>query len=129
MSFSPVGSLAVDGLRELQKAARSSDKELAKFVRTGIREIAKPVARTAELLASTEIRKMTPAWDAVKVGSTQRDVYIAPQHPKTHLRKRKRPNMAGLLLNRAYGPAVEKHEPRIVREFEQFLDRLNRKEW
>lgn len=116
----------VRGMAELQRALTVADRDVRLGVRREMRETAEPVRRDAETLAGMRIRNIGPRWDAMRVGVTQRSVYVAPRqravrrgdHPA------KRPNLAGLLMSRAMQPALERNEPQVRRAFDEMLGQM-----
>lgn len=119
-------TLRVEGLRDLQRAFKLADKELAKELRSTLRDTAEPVRADAERLAVAGIETIGIPWSRMRVGVTQTSVYVAPKR-RGGQRDRRRPNLAGLLLDRAMLPALRRNEPRVVREMEQMLDRVGRR--
>jgi elongation factor P--beta-lysine ligase len=120
----------VEGLRDLHRAFRRADKELIKELRTSLRKVAEPVRVDAEHLALTEIRKMTLPWSVMRVGVTQREVYVAPKlrGVKTRGRDpRRRPNLFDLLLTRVLEPALAHNQERVVYEVEKMLGSVAQK--
>ena len=127
----PVEALHVEGLRELGRAFRLADKELAKELRLALKTVAEPVRVDAEHLALTEIRKMTIPWSEMRVGGgAARSIYVAPKlrGVKTRGRDpRRRPNLFDLLLTRSLEPALAHNEGRVVVEMEKLLETIGRK--
>lgn len=115
-------AVRVQGLRELQRAFRVADKELAKELRGTLREVAEPVRAEAEQLAVTRISRMTVPWSRMRVGVTQSTVYVAPRRKGVRGRShpRSRPNLFDLLMGRSLQPALDHNEQRI----EQAVDRM-----
>lgn len=116
------GAVAIKGLRELQRDLNSYSKAAKKAVRVELAAVAEPVRATAEQLAAANISHIGPVWERMRVGITTSLVYVAP---KT---RRKlgtgRPNLAGLLDDRAMQPALDQHEHGIESALEAMLDRL-----
>jgi hypothetical protein len=63
----------------------------------------------------------------MRVGVTQTSVYVAPRHRGTRDGRRRRPNLAGLLLQRSMLPALTRNQPRVVREVDEMLAKVGRK--
>jgi hypothetical protein len=117
----------VSGLSDLQAAFKDADKQLRLGIRGELRQIAEPVAREAEQLALSSIRRMprSPNWSRMRVGVTRNLVYVAPRQKGTRGRgPRRRPNLADLLMGRAMEPALERNTAGIERHFDQLLDRV-----
>lgn len=115
----------IEGFRELNRALRFIDKNVAKEIRDEFREAAEPVRASAETLAVSRIRNIGPVWSRMRVGSTAREVYVAPR-----ARRRggsPRPNVGRLLFEQSMVPALEKHRGEIEKRTEDVLDRLGRK--
>jgi hypothetical protein len=119
------GSVQVLGLRELKRAFKRMGAELNTELRKELIKAAKPVAEEAESLALTKIRNMptSPDWADMRIGVTAAAiVYIVP------LRKNrgnpKRPNLKGLLLNRAMEPALVNKQGEVVLGVDRMLGRL-----
>ena len=119
--------VAVRGLRQLSAAFAKSDREVRLGWRRGLRDLAEPVRRDAESLAGQEISRIGPAWRRMRTGVTRRAVYVAPRQrgiKATGDRRRARPNLADLLMDRAMEPALHAHEPEIETRVDQLLDRM-----
>jgi hypothetical protein len=115
-------SIKVHGLRELQRDLKKYQSDLAKELRGELKDAAEPVRVEAERLALQDIRNIGPTWSGMRVGVTGRMVYVAPK------RRRKggspRPNLAGLLMEKAMQPALDKHEGDVVNKVEDLIDHL-----
>jgi hypothetical protein len=120
------GTVHVQGLRELQRALKKLESELAGEIRRELHDLAKPVAVEASRLAAEEITNITPRWAAMKTGATMRGAYIAPAARRG--RGTGRPNLAGLLMTRAMLPAAEHRRDDVIRGLEHMIDRLARRE-
>ena len=121
----------VKGLREMSRAFAKADKNLKKELTTTLKKVAEPVRADASRLARHEIRNIHtaqgPDWSDMRTGVTTSVVYVAPK-----VRRRTigtpRPNLAGLLMDRAMQPALDAHEGDIERELGNMLDEIG-KEW
>lgn len=119
-------TVRIRGLRELNRAFKVADKSLHTRWRLEQRSIGEPVAATAQQLAIGRIPSLaqSPSWGLMKVGVTQRVVYVAPKG------KRKggspRPNFGQLLMERAMAPALQMHEADTLLRFERLLDQMER---
>lgn len=122
------GTVAVRGYRELSAAFAALDKEQKKKLPLVMREVAEPVRRDAETFASQRVRNIDAGdpWARMRTGVTRRLVYVAPKQRgvKGRDRRRRRPNLATLLAERALEPALHRHEADIERALDQALDRL-----
>lgn len=105
--------------RNLAKA----DKEVAKELRGTLRKAAEPLRADAEGRAEREITNIGPRWGRMRIGVTQSMVYVAPRE-RGRRGRLKRPNLAGLLMDRAMQPALDAHEKDIEREVGDMLEGL-----
>lgn len=115
----------VRGLRELNRAFKNVDRDLRKELRDELKDVAEPVRSSAETLAGQSIRNIGPVWERMRVGVTTKVVYVAPR-AKRHGGS-PRPNLAGLLIDRAMQPALDQHEGDVVNRLERMLDRIGNK--
>lgn len=115
----PSSGVHVRGLRELERDLRRGNREVLRELRREIRLVAEPVRELAEQKAASEITRIGPRWQRMKVGGVS-VVYVAP------LSRRRggppRANLADLLLDRAMVPALNELEGEIVGRVEGFLD-------
>ena len=119
--------LAVRGMRELTRTFNQAPKDVKKAYRAELRTIAEPIRTRSQRLALSTIRKMrlSPQWAQMRTGVTARLVYVAPRQKGTHGRgRRRRPNLADLLLDRAMDPALAQNKTRVETDFGHMLDRL-----
>ena len=117
------------GFRELNLAYKGAERDVRLRWRANLREVAEPVRQDAERLAMSSIRRMpgSPKWSRMRVGISQRVVYIAPRARGFKGRGRhpsKRPNLGDLLMNRAMQPALERNEEQMFRNLERLMDRI-----
>lgn len=125
----PTEGIRVEGLRDLQRAFKRADALLNRELRATLRDVAEPVRADAEQLAVDRIPRIGVPWSRMRIGVTQRLVYIAPRERGKQSRRNpllKRPNLAGLLYGRAMGPAVDRNEHQIISGFEHLLDTVGR---
>ena len=122
------GALQITGLRELNRAFARAPKTLNREWREAQRFIGEPVRRVAAARAVTEVERMprSPQWARMRTGITQRAVYVAPAMRGTRMDRRKRPNLADLLMERALAPALVLGEAEIVRRAEHVLETVGR---
>lgn len=118
------GYLVVENLANLQRALAKADKGVRLGLRKGLREVAEPVRRDAEALAAGSIPRIGAKWPRMRVGVTRNLIYVAPRQRGTKEKSRKRPNLAGLLLDRAMDPALERNKGRIEGDVEALLDKV-----
>ena len=110
-----VAAVHIKGLRELQAAFKAAGKETAKELREELRKVAEPTRADAERLAASEISHIGPKWSRMRVGVTRRLVYVAPKQRgvKTRDSPKSRPNLGGLLAEKALEPALLRNAPLI----------------
>jgi hypothetical protein len=119
--------VAVRGLRELNRTFKHAPKDVRREIRDEYRTVAEPIRSTAATLATSSIRRIGPNWSQMRTGVTQRLVYVAPKQRGVTARgqnPRRRPNLAGLLAERALEPALAQHGHRIEADFDRMLGRL-----
>lgn len=122
-------TLRVEGLRELQRAFAVADKTLSRDLRSRLRDVAEPVRSQAESLAVSRIRNVGIPWSRMRVGVTRASVYVAPRERGVASRanvRRRRPNLATLLMDRAMDPALDANQERIASGMGQLLDEVGR---
>lgn len=120
-------ALVVRGMRELTRTFQNAPKDVNRAYRDELKTVAEPVRMESEQLATSSIRRMTPAWSKMKTGVTTRLVYVAPRKRGIGGRgddPRRRPNLGTLLMDRALQPALERNRARVEQDFDQMLDRL-----
>lgn len=115
----------VEGLRELHRAFRVASDVLTKELKDGLRDAAEPVRSDAQSGASTRIRNIGPDWSRFRIGVTTTSVYVAPAQRSTRTR-RKRKNLAGLLLGEAMLPALERNIGEVEERVEDVLGTVAR---
>ncbi len=120
-------TLVVGGLSDLQKAWKVADRETGKELRKALRDAAEPVRSDAQALAAFRIPKNTPPWEAMRVGVTQKSVYVAPRHRGTRKRSLSRPRFADLLAGRAMQPALDRNIHKVEAKVDDALTTIGRK--
>jgi hypothetical protein len=105
-------AVELDGLVEMQRALSQLEPAIGRQLTADLKKAGEPVAVTAETFAVNEIRNMSksPKWSKFRVGSYVGVIYIAPKQKGTKVRARRRPNLAGLLMDRAMEPALSANE-------------------
>lgn len=121
------GTVAVDGLRELQRLFKLADTETRKEVRQIEREIAEPVKTGTETLAVATIPRIGGQWWRMRIGVTQNLIYVAPVKRGTKNQVRARPKFDTLLYGRAMGPTADRYAPEFPRRVEAALDKIARR--
>lgn len=119
-------AVRVEGLRELNRAFRLADRELATELRGRLKDAAEPVRADAERLAAASIPRIGLPWSRMRVGVTTNNVYVAPKHRGTRDERRRRRNLAGLLLERSMLPALDQNKDDVVRAVDNLLVEIGR---
>src|SRR5262245_52997182 len=115
--------VAVEGLRELNRAYKNVERDVRLGLRKELRQAAEPVRSGAETRAVVHIRNIGPAWSRMRVGVTQTSVYVAPRKRGSRAAGRKRPNLADLLMTRAMEPSLAASQEKVVHDIDQVLGR------
>ena len=121
------GGIQVEGLVELNRALRRTDKDVRLGIRRELRSVAEPVKADAEALAVGRITNIGVEWSRMRIGQTAHAVYVVPKQRGVKSRARqkaRRPNLKTLLLDRAMEPALARNANRTEREFSRMLDRV-----
>lgn len=116
------GEIRVQGLRELTSAFGRMSIQLKRDLAGELAVAAEPVRSRATDLAQTEIRNIGDRWSQMRVGVTTSLVYVAPKARRR--RGSPRPNLAGLLMNRAMQPALDEKAPEVVGLLDAMIGRL-----
>ena len=119
------GEVRVHGLREMNRAFAKADKSLKKDLTKKLKDVAKPVRDTAMILDVQNIRNIGKDWSKMRIGATTNVVYVAPVE-RGRRSTRRRPNLAGLLMDRAMQPALDAHSGSIEDELGKMLDEIGR---
>jgi hypothetical protein len=115
-------TIRVKGLRELTKAFRSLEAETWPALRKQLAESARPVAESAKAKISVY---RGASLETIRPRATTRSVFVTQTKRKvTGLR----PDYGGLQMRHGLIPALDENTERIVRDLENMLDRLARRE-
>lgn len=127
-------TVVVQGFEELQRAIARSGPAVKLAMDEGLRRGAEPVRALAGLYARRNISGMKraqfqpPPWSVMRVGVTNKIVYVAPAARGVKTRNpfdpRRRPNLFDLIMNKALDPASIAGEPLVARSVEALLDGL-----
>lgn len=122
--------LKVRGLRDLQRLLKAAGPDADRTLKRTLREVAEPIRADAEQLAVSRIPRVGLEWSRMRVGVTQRAVYVAPRARGTRgITPRSRPRFADLMEQRAMHPALEQNRPeleaRVDAAFDEFADDWN----
>jgi hypothetical protein len=120
------GTVHITGLAELNRAFRKISGGLDKEMKEALLKAADPVKVRAESLALSRIRNMpgSPHWADMRIGVSARAVYMVPRARGRG--GRARPNLKGLLLDRAMDPALDEKQDEIVEGVGKMIDHLSR---
>ena len=113
----------VHGLAAMQRAFATANKDLSKDLRAKLRKVAEPVRSDAETRAVSQIPGVGRDWSRFRTGVTRNSVYVAPRERGRRSAYR-RPNFAGLLMDRAMQPALDAHANEIEDELGDVLDEI-----
>lgn len=122
-----MAGIAVDGLRQLQTAlAKAEDKTTGRNLRDALKDLAEPVRAAAETNARARITRIGSPWSRMRTGVTRSAVYVAPRERgvKGRDQRRRRPNLAPLLLERAMEPALDSNTTRVEAGLDRLLDQV-----
>ena len=120
------GVVHVKGLKELTRDFKKISKDLDKLVVGELTEAADPVKQKSEQRSLSQIRNMTSRWARMRIG-VSRAQGVVFMVPATRGHKYKRPNLGGLLMNRAMWPAAESERDDVVEALGEMIDRLGSK--
>jgi hypothetical protein len=97
--------IRIRGQAELEAAFLQVRREVLAEIKPVLKEIGGEVAKDAQSRAGTEIRNIGSRWERMRVGVTMKGVYVAPTSKRRG--GSPRPNLAGLLMDRAMQPALD----------------------
>lgn len=120
-------AVRLHGMRELLGAIAKADRDTRLGVRQVMIRTAQPVATDAEQLARQEISRIGESWPRMRVGLTRKLLYVAPRERGKASRgdaRRRRPNLATLMMDRAMEPALEQHRPGFEAAVDHALDEM-----
>lgn len=124
-----MAAVNVRGLRELNRVIAATSKEAKRELNKELRLVAEPIRADAQALAASRIPRIGPKWSAMRVGVTQRAVYVAPRQKGVRARGldlRRRPKFATLMEERAMAPALRHNEPLIVERVDVLFRNISR---
>lgn len=105
-------AVIVNGLDQIQRDLAKSGPQISAAMRAGLRDSAEPVAKLAQELSLTRIRRMhlSPQWAETRIGVTRHLVYVVPKQRGVRTGhwddRRRRPNLVGLMMGRSFEPAL-----------------------
>jgi hypothetical protein len=123
-------AIYVNGFENVSRSFARVSKAANSNLRNRLKEAAEPVREAAQEYGPGRIRNLKHGsgpsganWGAVRIGVTQRAVYIAPvERGRGTNEKRRRPNFKTLMLERAYEPAVADHRTEVVDRLGRIFD-------
>lgn len=119
----------VRGYRELSRAFSKADRALEGEMKAAFEDVAEPIRSDAERLAVSQIRHIGPRWGLMRTRLIRSGIYVAPRERGRHSRRQsglRRPNLAGLLMDRAMQPALDRNEHQVAERFDDALARIER---
>lgn len=111
--------IKVKGLADLNRALRVAEKDVRLGIQAEYRKVAEPVRADAESLAAASITNIGD-WSGMRVGVTQRSVFVVPKKRGSKNRKRRRPNLSGLLYPQMQ-KALDVNAAEVERRFNAML--------
>lgn len=91
------------------------------------KDVAEPIRAGAEARAFVQIPRIGRRWGLMRTGLTSTRVYVAPRERGKASRVNRalgRPNLAGLLMDRAMQPALDANEAQVAARFDDALERI-----
>lgn len=122
-------TLHVRGYKEISKAFAKADRSIKGEMQAAFRDVAEPIRQGAETRALVSIPRIGPRWGLMRTGLTTTRVYVAPRERGKGSRGNRalsRPNLAGLLLDRAMQPSLDAHEHEVADRFDEATRRIER---
>lgn len=112
----------------VNRALQQVSRDIQVGARQEMQAIGELVAHDAETLALSNISGMarSPGWSDMRVGQNNELVYVVPARRGTRTRKRKRPNLAPLMLRRAMLPAKAHNFVEAQRRFDALVDSVTK---
>jgi hypothetical protein len=127
-------TVIVHGFEDLQKELKRTGPEVSRAMNAALKESAEPARVLAGLYARRDISGMKraklkpPPWSIMRVGVTTKMVYVAPVERGVKTRNpfdpRRRPNLFGLIMDKAFEPASIAAEPLVARAVDSILDEV-----
>jgi hypothetical protein len=119
-------AVRLHGFKETSQAFGRMGGQINREWRDSLSDIGEPVRSTAEANAYSRIPRIGKSWGEMRTGVTQKAVYVAPKQRQTRNPALKRRKFAGLLMERAMEPALNRHEQQTVQRVERLLDHVGR---
>ncbi len=115
-------ALHVKGLADLHRALGKADKQQRLGIRKAERQVAEPVKVEAQALATREISRIGTKWWTMRIGITQKLVYVAPKMRRTT--GSRRPKFANVLRTKSLEPAAERNREKVRAAFQDVIDNM-----
>lgn len=123
------GVIRVKGLSDLNRALARTSKEVRVGIRKELASVAEPIRSDAESFAGSKIRNLHAGdrWAGMRTGVSIGSIYVVPK-PRGVKKgnKRKRSNLADLLMDRAMQPALDRNAAAAEREVDEMLGRVSK---
>lgn len=123
--------VAVKGLRDLERAFKLAGPAANKELREALTQVGEPIARDAEQLARSGIRRIGGEWSEMRTGVTLKAVYVAPKKRSRASRvnpRLRRPNLFDLIMGRSLEPALAQNFVNIEKNVDLALQTVGQ-EW
>ena len=113
----------------MERAFDRADRTVRNDMRDALAEAAAPVRRDAQSLAASQIRNVDSGdpWASMRIGVSRTIAYIAPVERGIKGRagqRRRRPNLADLLMGRAMEPALDRNQENVARRVDDLIDEV-----
>lgn len=123
----PTVGIRVEGLREMERLFKLSERGMEKGIREALEAGSESVRVDAQSLAVVSIPNIGIPWSRMRIGVRSTTSYVAPlERGRGSNPRRRRPNLKQLLLGRAMEPALERNRDKVRRDFQQALADLHR---
>jgi hypothetical protein len=112
--------IVVKGQKELEASFMELRKETLTEMRPALLALAEPVRSDAQTLAGTQITNIGMRWSRMRIGATVSGVYVAPTSRRRGGSPRR--NLAGLLMDDAMQPALDRNQAEIVSKLDEVVN-------
>ena len=117
-------TIRVEGLRQLSRTVRESDDAMNEWLRAGLEKVGERVA--VDVRHSYSVYSAVGA-EGVKTKVTKPgNVIVAQTLRRGRDMNRRRPNFGGLMMRKAFLPALDKHEADVAESVEKLFAELER---
>lgn len=123
-------TIYVKGFQNVARSYARVGKVAKRNLTRRLKDAAEPVRQDAQSLAPNVIKNLHRGpgpggsdWSRVRIGATQKVVYIAPtERGRSRNEKKRRPNFKNLMLDRAYEPALEHNQDEVLDRLSPIFD-------